>query len=66
MFEILNIIFDIQAKLKSENQDLKEKISSKECELKKAKRQIDALSDEINALKGIKRFDPKRAFKSVN
>ena len=56
----------VQAKVKQENQDLREKVSVTEGLLKKAKRQNEALVDDINALKGIKRFDPRKAFSNVN
>ena len=56
---------NFQTKIKQELQETKEKLSGKECELKKAKRQIEALTDDINAVKGIKRFDPKKAFQKV-
>ena len=67
--QLYRFVFDIfltllQAKIKTELQETKEKLSSKECELKKARRQIEALTDDVNALKGIKRFDPKKAFQT--
>jgi len=49
-------------KIKQELQETKEQLSGKNCELKKANRQIEALIDDVNAMKGIKRFDPKKAF----
>lgn len=52
-------------KIKQELQETKEQLSGKNCELKKAKRQIEALTDDINAMKGIKRFDPKKAFQKA-
>ena len=64
-----NVIFacflnEIQAKIKTELQETKEKLSAKDCELKKARRQIESLTDDVNALKGIRRFDPKKAFQT--
>ena len=56
--------FIIQAKIKAELQETKEKLSAKDCELKKARRQIESLADDVNALKGIRRFDPKKAFQT--
>ena len=55
---------EIQAKIKTELQETKEKLSAKDCELKKARRQIESLTDDVNALKGIRRFDPKKAFQT--
>lgn len=52
------------AKIKAELQETKEKLSAKDCELKKARRQIESLADDVNALKGIRRFDPKKAFQT--
>ena len=61
----LNIFQTIfQAKIKTELQETKEKLSAKDCELKKARRQIESLTDDVNALKGIRRFDPKKAFQT--
>ena len=55
---------EFQAKIKTELQETKEKLSAKDCELKKARRQIESLTDDVNALKGIRRFDPKKAFQT--
>ena len=66
-FELVSVKFFLiffQAKIKTELQETKEKLSAKDCELKKARRQIESLTDDVNALKGIRRFDPKKAFQT--
>ena len=42
---------NFKTKIKQELQETKEKHSGKECELKTAKTQIEALTDDINAVK---------------
>jgi len=49
-------------KIKDENELLKEKLSLAECQMKKIKKENDALRDDLNVVRNVKRFDPKKAF----
>ena len=54
--------FFFQKKIKDENELLKDKFSFAECQMKKLKKENDALRDDLNVVRNVKRFDPKKAF----
>ena len=54
--------FFFQKKIKDENELLKDKLSFAECQMKKLKKENDALRDDLNVVRNVKRFDPKKAF----
>lgn len=56
------IIKYFQTKVKSENAELRQQLESSQLELKKSRRQIEALNEDVNGLRGVRRFDPKKAF----
>ncbi|CAG5090030.1 Oidioi.mRNA.OKI2018_I69.PAR.g12439.t1.cds [Oikopleura dioica] len=49
-------------KIKDENELLKTKLSFAECQMKKLKKENDALRDDLNVVRNVRRFDPKKAF----
>lgn len=49
-------------KVKTENANLKEKVAALELELKKERASRAAVEEDLQATRGIRRFDPKKAF----
>ena len=51
-----------QHKVKTENANLKEKVAALELELKKERASRVAVEEDLQATRGIRRFDPTKAF----